>query len=89
MFVSPRDTQFQNKTRFTDEEDRNRPFYRELSDSDWEKISKMAGRLLTWMQWSSPLNSEIDSQLSNAKSVLKSWFREKGLTTGYLMGASE
>ena len=79
----------QVELKITDEEDRIRPFYREITDSDWEKIKTMAGRLLTWTQWSSPQNSEIDSQLSTSKSVLKAWFKEKGLTTGYLMGASE
>lgn len=74
------------KLEITDEEDRARPFYRELADSDWEKIKTMAGRLLTWTQWPAPQNSEIESQLSNAKTVLKAWFKEKGLTTGYLLG---
>ena len=77
------------KLEITDEEDRIRPFYRELSESEWEKIKTMAGRLLTWTQWSSPLNAEIDSQLSTAKTVLKQWFKDKGLTTGYLLGAPE
>lgn len=72
-----------------DEDDRARPFYRELSEAEWEKIKTMTSRLLTWTQWSSPPNSEIDSQLSTSKTVLKSWFREKGLTPGYLMGAAE
>ena len=72
-----------------DEEERVRPFYRELSEAEWEKIKRMANRLLTWTQWSSPPNSEIDSQLSTNKTVLKAWFREKGLTPGYLMGAAQ
>ena len=73
----------------TDEEDRARPFYRELSQSDWEKINTMAGRLLTWTHWSAPQNSEIDSKLSTGKTVLKAWFKGMGLTTGYLLGAPE
>jgi hypothetical protein len=77
------------KLDITDQEDRIRPFYRELSEPEWERIKQMAGRLLTWTLWSSPPNSEIDSQLSNNKTALKAWFKEKGLTTGYLMGAPE
>jgi hypothetical protein len=77
------------KLEINDEEDRARPFYRDLSESDWAKIKQMAERLVTWTQWSSPANSEIDSQLSTAKSVLKAWFKDKGLGSGYLLGASE
>jgi len=77
------------KLDITDSDDRIRPFYRELSESEWEKIKTMTSRLLTWTLWSSPPNSEIDSQLSTNKTTLKAWFREKGLTSGYLMGATE
>ena len=77
------------KLELNDEEDRSRPFYRDLSDNDWEKIKTMVERLLNWTSWSSPANSEIDSQLPNSKSVLKTWFKSKGLTTSYLLGASE
>ena len=73
----------------TDEEDRVRPFYRELSEPEGEKIKTMAGRVLNWTLWSSAPNSAIDSQLSTNKTALKAWFKEKGLTTGYLMGAAE
>jgi len=34
-----------------------------------------------------PSNDGIDQVLANNKSVVKSWLREKGLTTGYLLGA--
>lgn len=77
------------KLEITDEEDRGRPFYRELSEADWKKIRLMAERLLNWTQWVSPPASDIDTQLSNNKTALKSWFKSKGLTTGFLMGASE
>ena len=77
------------KLEITDEEERARPIYRELSQSDWEKINTMAGRLLTWTHWSAPQNSEIDSKLSTGKTVLKAWFKGMGLTTGYLLGATE
>jgi hypothetical protein len=77
------------KLELNDEEDRARPFYRDLNENDWEKIHIMVQRLLNWTSWSSPFDSEIDSQLSNNKSVLKNWFRSKGLTAGYLLGVSE
>ena len=60
-----------------------------LTEVEWDKIKTIASRLLTWTQWSSPANSEIDSKLSTSKTALKAWFREKGLTTGYLMGAAQ
>jgi len=71
------------------DDDMTRPFYRELSESEWDDIKMMTSRLLTWPFWSSPANSEIDSQLSTNKTALKAWFKEKGLATGYLMGATE
>lgn len=77
------------KMELTDEEDRAMPFYRDLNDESWIKIKVMVERLLNWTSWSSPANSEIDSQLANNKSVLKNWFKSKGLTTSYLLGASE
>ena len=77
------------KLEITDEEDRARPFYRELPEADWKKIKSMAERLLNWTQWASPAGSEVETQLSNNKTALKAWFKSKGLTTGYLMGASE
>ena len=72
-----------------EEEDRARPFYRDLNENDWANINIMVERLLNWTSWSSPANSEIDSQLANNKSVLKAWFKSKGLTASYLLGASE
>jgi hypothetical protein len=72
-----------------DNDDRVRPFYRELSDSDFHKIRKIAERLLAWPLWVAPANSDIDSRLASNKSALKEWFKDKGLTTGYLMGAAE
>lgn len=71
-----------------DADDRQKPFYRELSESDFQKIRKIAERLLGWPMWIAPTNSEIDGQIAGNKSKLKEWFRGKGLTTGYLMGAN-
>jgi hypothetical protein len=77
------------KLELQDEEDRARPFYRDLSSDDLERIKKMLERLVNWKQWSSPPNSEIDRMLADNKSTVKEWFRNNGLTTGYLMGANE
>ena len=59
------------KLEITDGDDLVRPFYRELSEAEWEKIKTMASRLLTWTQWSSPPNSDIDSQLVNEQDHIK------------------
>jgi hypothetical protein len=72
-----------------DADDKAKAFYRELSETDFQKIGRIVERLLGWPLWMAPLNSEIESYLSGNKSTLKEWFRGKGLTTGYLMGASE
>lgn len=72
-----------------DADEKAKAFYRELSDLDFQKIRKIVERLLSWPLWMSPANTEIDNYLSGNKSALKEWFRGKGLTTGYLMGANE
>jgi hypothetical protein len=72
-----------------DADDRAKPFYRELSDPDFQKIKKIIERLIGWPLWLSPMSSDIDTQLAGNKSALKEWFRSKGLSTGYLMGANE
>ena len=72
-----------------DNEERAKPLYRELSDQDFEKMTFVLNRLVTWKMWDSPVNSEIDRVLSDNKSVVKDYIKGKGLTTGYLMGAPE
>lgn len=64
-------------------------FYRELNDNEFQKIRKIIRRLVEWSIWKLPENSEIDRILSDNKSEIKKYFRTKGLTTGYLMGAPE
>lgn len=64
-------------------------FYRSLSEKDFEKIRVIIRRLINWSVWNSPTNSEIDRILADNKNEIKNFFREKGLTTGYLMGAPE
>ena len=64
-------------------------FYRELDDKAFDKIRVIIRRLIDWSVWALPENSEIDRILSDNKSEIKNFFRTKGLTTGYLMGAPE
>jgi hypothetical protein len=72
-----------------DADERAMPFYRELSDGDFQKIRRITERLFSWPMWLAPASSEIESYLAGNKSTLKEWFKGKGLTTGYLMGANE
>ncbi|MBR2107884.1 MAG: hypothetical protein IJ937_11530, partial [Treponema sp.] len=70
-------------------DEKSKIFYRQLEDSDFEKIDQIIIRLVNWQMWDSPKDSEIDKMISNNKSTLKQWLKDKGLSTGYLMGASE
>lgn len=77
------------KLELFDSDEKRRPFYRELSANDLNKVKAVVERLVSWSLWKSPPDSEIDRSLADNKSALKEWFKSKGLTTGYLMGASE
>lgn len=77
------------KLEIIDQDEKAQLFYKEIDDESFEKIRKVFRRLVAWSIWESPLNSEIDRILSDNKSEVKKYFREKGLTTGYLLGASE
>lgn len=77
------------KLEIDDRDEQAQLFYREIDDEDFEKIRKVFRRLVSWSVWESPLNSEIDRILSDNKSEVKKYFKDKGLTTGYLLGASE
>jgi hypothetical protein len=72
-----------------DEEERQRPFYRELGDVEFGRIRGVVSRLVEWKRWSSPANDEIDTILAGNKADVRAWLRSKGLTAGYLMGAAE
>lgn len=72
-----------------DAEDRARPLYRDLDDSDKARVKEIMKRLVNWTTWNSPADDEIDRVLSDNKGVVKEWLRKKGLTTGYLMGAPQ
>ena len=72
-----------------DTDERARPFYRDLSDEQLNKIRFCIARLVDWKMWSSPVETEIDRVRMDNNRMVKDWIKEKGLTTGYLMGASE
>ncbi len=72
-----------------DQDEKAQIFYRDISDDDFEKIRKVFRRLVSWSVWESPLKADIDRVLSDNKSEVKKYFRDKGLTAGYLLGASE
>lgn len=72
-----------------DSDDKLTLMHRHLSDKDFEEIRFVIRRLFQWNIWDSPQNSDIDRILADNKSEIKAWFKEKGLTTGFLMGAVE
>jgi len=72
-----------------DRDDRQTPLYRDLSDEELQRIRQVVSRLVNWKWWAAPAGDEIDRVLSDNKSEVKSWLKAKGLTPGYLMGASE
>lgn len=72
-----------------DAEDRARPFYRRLNESEIDRIRDVVKRLMGWKMWNAPATDDIDRILSDNKSEVKEWFKNKGLTTGFLMGAPE
>jgi hypothetical protein len=71
-----------------DSQERTMPFYRYFDDKDKSKIKSVIERLLNWKMWVSP-SSDIERILADNVSVVGNWFRNNGLTTGYLMGAPE
>jgi hypothetical protein len=72
-----------------DSDDKAKIFYRELSDSHMARIKDLVTRLVNWKRWRGPIGDEIDGTLADNKSKVKTWFKDRGLTTGYLLGAPE
>lgn len=72
-----------------DAEERDRPLYRDLPEEELRRIRNVVERLVAWNMWNAPPDNDIDRILADNKSVVKSWFKTHGLTTGYLMGAAE
>lgn len=75
------------KLELQDAEDRAKPFYRKLTDTEAEQVKKVVNRLTVWKGWLAPKGDDIERVLSDNKSEVKEWLRKKGLSTGYLMGA--
>ena len=75
------------KLELQDTQDRERPFYRDISEDELNQIKKIVGRLISWKLWDSPANDEIDGVLADNKSKVREWLKDHELTTGYLMGA--
>lgn len=75
------------KLEIHDSDEKQKPFYRDISEEDFLKIKNILNRLINWQIWISPKDSEVDTAIAGNKSILKEWFRTKGLTTGFLMGA--
>ena len=77
------------KLNIHDDDEKAKLFYRELGDRDLEQIRFCVSKLFDWKLWRSPVNDEIDTVRMDNERMVKNWLREKGLTTGYLMGAPE
>ena len=77
------------KLNIHDTDDRRRPFYRELSENEIKDIEYVVSRLINWKIWSSPSTGEIDKIRLDNDAQVKDWLKGKGLTTGYLLGATE
>jgi hypothetical protein len=75
------------KLEILDTDDKAKVFYRELTDDDFNKISSILDRLFGWQMWQSPKGADIDTVIAGNKSTVKDWFRSKGLTVGFLLGA--
>lgn len=77
------------KLNIHDSDQRKMPFYQFIDDDQFQQIRYVTRRLIDWNMWQSPPDGEIDRVLADNKSEVKKFFREKGLSTGYLMGAKE
>lgn len=75
------------KLDLNDSDDKARPFYRDLTKAQLDSVKVVASRLFGWKFWADA-NDDIDNAISGNKSAVKQWFRDHGLTTGYLLGAA-
>jgi hypothetical protein len=71
-----------------DTDEKKRVFYRHLSVDQVGQVQKTVKRLYEWQRWMAPKGDAIDGVLSDKKTAVKEWFKEHGLTTGFLMGAT-
>ncbi len=76
------------KLEIHDSDEKARPFYRDLTSNELLRVQSCLSRLINWQMWNSPTR-DIDTAIAGNKSDLKEWFKTKGLTTGFIMGAPE
>lgn len=74
------------KLDLVDADDRARPFYRDLTKAQLDSVKVVVARLFAWKFWADA-HDDIDRAIAGNKSAVKQWFREHGLTAGYLLGA--
>lgn len=77
------------KLDINDSDDKEKMFYREITDSDFAKISGIMQRLFSCQIWSLPKGAEIDTIIAGNKKAIKNWLKTKGLSVGFLVGAPE
>jgi hypothetical protein len=77
------------KLEITDQDEKAQILYRDISEENFDKIRIVFRRLVSWSVWETPVNSDIDRVLADNKSEVKKFFKDKRLTTGYLLGAPE
>lgn len=54
-----------------DSDEKEKPFYQDISDTDFAKTKAILERLLQWQTLRSPRNSEIDTVIAKNKSAIK------------------
>jgi hypothetical protein len=75
------------KLDLVEREDKARPLYRKLSKVQLDQVKTVIARLVGWKFWSDA-SDDMDRALKDNKSEVKKWFKERGLTPGYLLGAT-
>jgi hypothetical protein len=70
------------------EDDRAMPFCRDLTKAQLDSVKVVVSRLFGWKFWAAP-DDEIDRAIAGNKKAVKKWFKQRGLDTGYLLGARE
>jgi hypothetical protein len=68
-----------------DTEERQRVFYRDLSDEDFERIARLVRRLLSHKVWEDPDPALNDLRYDDAERA-KSMLRDAGLTPNWVLG---
>ncbi len=76
------------KLELHDSDEKAAPFYRDLTKAQLESIKVVISRLFNWKFWADA-HTDIDNAIAGNKSVVKQWFKNHGLSAGYLLGASE